>query len=81
MALDIDKLRKEPEGGTYTSPARLYTTAVGELCAEDDPRAAFLLVGEGGQLPAEEARRYGLIEEPKERKGVANKARKGKDES
>lgn len=45
----------------YTSDRRLYLAADGETVVEEgDPRAATLLVGEGGQLSVEDAARYGL---------------------
>jgi len=81
MGFDITPLRRPADGGFYTSPVRLYRTATGELCAEDDPRAAFLVVGAGGQIPVDEARAYGLIidEQPETKPAVqaSNKARKG----
>jgi len=46
----------------YTSPARICVSADGELCDETDPRAVRLLVAEGGQIPASEAAKYGLID-------------------
>lgn len=61
MALEIKKLRKDPENGEYISDVRLFVTADGELCTEDDPNAATLLVGEGSTLPADVAAQYGLI--------------------
>lgn len=81
MGFDITPYRRPADGAFYTSPARLYRTATGELCAEDDPRAAFLVVGAGGQIPVDEARAYGLIidEQPDTKPAVraSNKARKG----
>ena len=80
MGFDITPYRRPADGAFYTSPVRLYRTATGELCAEDDPRAAFLVVGAGGQIPVDEARAYGLIvdEQPETKPaGASNKARKG----
>lgn len=83
MGFDITPYRRQADGAFYTSPARLYRTATGELCAEDDPRAAFLVVGAGGQIPVDEARAYGLIiDEQSETKPVvraSNKVRKDVD--
>lgn len=80
MGFDITPYRRRADGAFYTSPVRLYRTATGELCAEDDPRAAFLVVGAGGQIPVDEARAYGLIvdEQPETKPVVraSNKARK-----
>lgn len=45
----------------YTSDKRLYVTADGKVVEEGDPAAVSLLVGIGGQLSDEDARRYGLI--------------------
>ncbi len=66
----------------YVSDKRLYLTADGKVT--EDPNEASggkLLVGVGGELPNDEAERYGLIggkaEKPpanKGRKGTANKA-------
>jgi hypothetical protein len=44
----------------YVSDRRLYRTLDDEIVEEGHPDAAFLLVPEGGQLPDEEARKYGL---------------------
>lgn len=76
----------------YISDRRYYLAADGEtVVGEGDPRAATLLVGEGGQLSDEDAARYGLTrvrataaeelveepaEEPKGKLARANKARK-----
>lgn len=78
MTLKIDELRRPPDGAFYTSPARICVTAAGALVECTDPKAARLLVGEGGQIPVDEARLHGLIEEPaaKERRGAENKGRK-----
>lgn len=75
MGFEID-LQREPEGAFYVAPERLCVTADGRVTDQDDPAAIRLLVSKGGQIPIEEARRYGLIAE----KGTAtpaNKARKG----
>lgn len=79
MGFAID-LQREPEGAFYVAPERLCVTADGEVTDQDDPLAVRLLVGKGGQLPIAEARRYGLIAEPKAEKGAANKARKGTED-
>ncbi len=45
----------------FTSDRRLYLTAdKARVVDEGDAEAAFLLVGEGGELPEEEAEKYGL---------------------
>lgn len=47
---------------TYISNKRLFVTEDrSTVVAEDDPRARFLLVGEGGELPDAVAAQYGLI--------------------
>jgi hypothetical protein len=47
----------------YTSEKRLYLADDGKTVVEEgNPRAATLLVGAGGQLSDEDARRYGLTE-------------------
>lgn len=51
---------------SFISEKRLYRTADDRVVEEGDPAAAFLLVGEGGTLDDETARRYGLIAESKE---------------
>jgi hypothetical protein len=61
MGLDINMLKREPEGAMYVSPERLCVTAEGEICANDDARAVRLLVAKGGSIPAREAAEYGLI--------------------
>lgn len=65
----------------FTSTRRLYLnrdkTGVVE---EGDPEAAFLLVAEGGELPHEEAEKYGLTTKaaPAETKAVKPRADKGR---
>lgn len=56
---------------------RLWLTADKERVVEDgDPAAAFLLVGEGGQLSEEDARKYGLMDEEKTKRVMSpNKAK------
>jgi hypothetical protein len=58
----------------YTADKRLYLDADGNVVDEGDPRAATLLVGEGGQLSDEDAKKYGLTSkakaEPVEEKAV-----------
>jgi hypothetical protein len=47
---------------------------------EGDPRASFLLVAAGGQLPEEEARKWGLLDDESKAKKSAP-ANKAKDEA
>lgn len=61
MALRIEELRQRRAGPAYRSPVRLAVTADGELVEDTDPRAAFLLVGAGGEIPWDLAARYGLV--------------------
>jgi hypothetical protein len=49
----------------YTAEERLYLDADGNVVKEGDPKAATLLVGAGGQLSDEDARRYGLVQREK----------------
>lgn len=59
--------------------APLYLTADrSEVVEEGDERAAFLLVGSGGQLTDEEAEKYGLKGKAK---AAENKARAGASEN
>jgi hypothetical protein len=77
---------------TWKSDRRLYLAEDGQTVVEEgDPRAATLLVGEGGELSAEDAKRYGVTlkavkdataepvatdeDEAKAAEPVANKAR------
>lgn len=47
--------------GDYTSDRRLFLNAdKSRVVDEDDPEASYLLVGEGGTVPAAEAERLGL---------------------
>lgn len=48
----------------YISPTRLYADKDGNLVDEKDPKKAYLVVGVGGRLSDEDARRYGLIDVP-----------------
>lgn len=58
MAMTITT--SETGEGKWTSPRRLFLTQDGRVVGEHDANAAFLLVGEGGQLDYAEAERYGL---------------------
>jgi hypothetical protein len=47
--------------GMYRSPERLYVNRDRtKLVPESSPEAAFVLVGENGEIPLAEAERYGL---------------------
>ena len=60
--ITIESLRRTAPGGVYTSPARIFLTEDGgEVVFEGDARAATLLCGEGCEMPADEAAKYGLI--------------------
>lgn len=63
MALEINELRRRANGARYTSPSRICLTAdePPRLVDETDPDAVKLLVGEGCQIPIDEARKYGLV--------------------
>jgi len=46
---------------SYTSEKQLFVNSDrSQVVPGDSPDAAFLLVGEGGELPDEEAEKYGL---------------------
>lgn len=54
-------LGDEPSGPALRADRRLYLDAAKAAVVEDgDPRAAFLLAGKGGEIPAGEAARLGL---------------------
>jgi hypothetical protein len=61
MALRIEELRRRREGAVYRSPRRIAVAEDGTLVDPADPRARWLLVGEGGELPWDVAARYGLV--------------------
>jgi hypothetical protein len=48
----------------YVSDRRLYLTRDDKVVEEGDPTAAFLLVGEGCELPDDIAAQYGLKNKP-----------------
>lgn len=60
----------------YVATERLYADKDGNLVGEKDPKKAYLVVGVGGTLSDEDARRYGLIDAPaaKATEPKANKA-------
>lgn len=49
----------------HKSDRRLYLDAEGKVVEADDPSRAQLLVSKGGEIPMEDARRYGLLDPPK----------------
>lgn len=52
---------------TYTADRKLWLTVDREHVVEDgDPRAAFLLASKGKTMPLAEAKRFGLVGEPKQ---------------
>lgn len=52
--------------GMWQSPARLYLDRTrSRVVPEDSPEAAFVLVGEHGEIPIAEATRLGLLDPPK----------------
>lgn len=51
----------EPQPGMYRSDTRLYVNKdKSKLVPENSPEAAFVLCGEGGEIPLEVAAKYGL---------------------
>ena len=61
----------------HKSDRRLYLDAEGKVVEADDPNRATLLVSEGGTLPMEDARRYGLLNEAAEK--AAPEAARGQE--
>lgn len=59
----------------YVSDKRLYRTLDDRVVSEGDPDAAFLLVGEGGMLSDEDARKYGLSADQPEMPSPLEQAR------
>lgn len=48
----------------YKADRRLFLDESKTIAVEEsDPRARYLLVGEGGEIPIDEARKYGLVED------------------
>jgi hypothetical protein len=67
------------EGGpamwTNDGPALYWDSEKQTVVLEGDSRAAWLLVADGGQLPLEEAERYGLTADRKAAVAEAEKAK------
>lgn len=61
MALEIKDVMRPAAGAMYVAPERLYVTADDEVVGDGDERAVRLLVAKGCEIPASEARRYGLV--------------------
>ena len=58
------------ETAPYRADRRLYLTADKQRVVEhDSPDAAFLLAGKGGEIPMEDAKRFGLVEALPREKG------------
>lgn len=72
----IDELKRAAQGNMWTSPERLCVTEDGRVVNENNEEAVRLLVGKGGQLTKDEARRYGLLleESPKQSTPPEDKA-------
>lgn len=62
MPFHVDK---KGSGAMYRSDKRLLLTADGKVVGPDDPKGVSLLVAEGGELPYQDAIKYGLIPDPK----------------
>lgn len=54
----------------YKSDRRLFLDRDGKVVEDGDPTAAFLLVGEGGELEDAIAQQYGLVNAPADAKAV-----------
>lgn len=52
-----------PEARFYLSHERIYVDKNGNVCGEDCPEVASLLVGAGGQIPWADAIKAGLVPE------------------
>jgi hypothetical protein len=55
-----------PEGRIFVahkSDRRLYLDAEGNVVEADNPKKLTLLVAEGGELPMDQARQYGLVQD------------------
>jgi len=61
----------------WKSDRRLYVDANDQVVEEKDPNRVKLLVGKGGEIPMEEARRYGLVTEAAEK--AAPEAARGQE--
>jgi hypothetical protein len=61
---------------TNDGPALYWDSEKQQIVTEGDSRSAWLLVAAGGQLPLEEAERYGLTDD---RKAEAEKAKAAPD--
>lgn len=64
----------------YKATQRIYLNRAGQVCAEDDPDAASLLLAEGQSMSDAQARKYGLVPDapeapPAEGKAVAEPPR------
>jgi hypothetical protein len=73
--LNSASLRRQEDKMAHKSDRRLYLDAEGKVVEADNPSRAQLLVSKGGEIPMEDARRYGLVEEATER--AAPQAEKG----
>ncbi len=70
--LQVNEITKETGAMYINNGPALYITADKKTVVEEgDPRAAFLLVGNGGQLPDDEAAQYGLTGSTTEEKAVS----------
>lgn len=49
---------------SYTADRRLYLNKDGKVVEADDPTRTTLLVGKNGRLSAEDAAKYGLMNQP-----------------
>lgn len=66
----------------WQSDRRLYLTKDKARVVEDgDPEAAFLLVGAGGSIPEEDAKRYGLLDKKAKAAPAESKAVDGPTEN
>lgn len=61
----------------HKSDRRLYLDANDQVVEADDPNRVKLLVGKGGEIPMEDARRYGLVNEAAEK--AAPEAARGQE--
>jgi hypothetical protein len=58
----------------YKADKRYYLTEDGKVVEEGDAAARTLLIGEGGEMPLADARKYGLVDEGAAEEVPAEKA-------
>jgi len=77
MAFSINDVRKPLEGGNYIADRHLGVTKDGEVCEVGDPDCVRQIATPGYEMPAEEARAYGLLKETRRTRSESPSARQG----